>query len=70
MKVIEVLSKNAPIGVRKPALRQVDVRNRDELTMWCRRLGVTPLQLCSVVDRVGSDALDVENALRSSRRAA
>ena len=32
--------------------------------MWCRRLGVTPFQLCSVVDRVGSDADLVQNALR------
>jgi len=55
----------AQIRIRKPAHRNVDIKDRDELMMWCRRLGVTPFQLCSVVDRVGNEVASVKNALRA-----
>ncbi len=53
------------IRVRRPARSHVDIRNRDDVAQWCRRLGVTPLQLCSLIARVGSDALDLQHAMRS-----
>ena len=55
----------AQIRIRKPQLSEVDIHEPDELAMWCRRFGVTPLQLCSVIDRVGTDAQTVQLALRS-----
>jgi hypothetical protein len=55
----------AQIRIRKPAHRNVDIKDRDEMMMWCRRLGVTPFQLCSVVNRVGSEVASVRNALRA-----
>jgi hypothetical protein len=55
----------ARIRIRKPAHHNVDIKDRDELMMWCRRLGVTPFQLCSVVDRVGNEVASVQNALRA-----
>ena len=55
----------ARIRIRKPAYRNVDIRDREEMMMWCRRLGVTPFQLCSIVDRVGNDVASVRNALRA-----
>jgi hypothetical protein len=54
----------AQIRIRKPANRNVDIKDRDEMMMWCRRLGVTPFQLCSAVDRVGNEVALVRNALR------
>jgi hypothetical protein len=54
----------AQIRIRKPMHRNVDIKDHDEMMMWCRRLGVTPFQLCSVVDRVGNDVTSVQNALR------
>jgi hypothetical protein len=54
----------AQIRIRKPMRRNVDIRDPEDIVMWCRRLGVTPFQLCSVVDRVGNDAALVQNALR------
>jgi hypothetical protein len=53
------------ISIRKPARNNIDLRNRDEVTVWCRRLGLTPLQLCSLVERVGSDASNLQHALRT-----
>jgi hypothetical protein len=54
----------ARIRIRKSPHRNVDIKDREEMTMWCRRLGVTPFQLCSVVDRVGNEVASVRNALR------
>jgi hypothetical protein len=53
------------IRIRKPAHHNVDIKDSDEIKMWCRRLGVTPFQLCSVVDRVGNEVVSVQNALRA-----
>ena len=38
---------------------------RDDVSLWCRRLGLTPLQLCSLVERVGNDASNLQHALRT-----
>ncbi len=48
-----------------PKRRKVDIKDRSELMMWCRRLGVTPFQLCSIVDRVGSEVALVQHAIRA-----
>ena len=53
------------IHVRPPMRRKVDIKDRSELMMWCRRLGVTPFQLCSIVDRVGNEVAMVQDALRA-----
>ncbi len=53
------------IRVRKPMRNNIDIRNRDDVSLWCRRLGLTPLQLCSLVERVGSDASNLQHALRT-----
>jgi len=53
------------IHIRKPVRNNIDIRNRDDVTLWCRRLGLTPLQLCSLVDRVGSNASNLQHALRT-----
>ena len=53
------------IRIRKPHRSDVNIHDPQELAMWCRRFGVTPLQLCSAIDRVGTDAQKVEVAIRS-----
>ena len=53
------------IRIRKPVRSQIDIRNRDDVTLWCRRLGLTPMQLCSLIERVGSDASNLQHALRT-----
>ncbi|HEX4480509.1 MAG TPA: DUF3606 domain-containing protein [Rudaea sp.] len=53
------------IRIRKPVRSRIDIRNRDDVALWCRRLGVTPLQLCSLIERVGSDATDLQHAMRT-----
>ena len=53
------------IRIRKPARNNIDIRNRDDVTLWCRRLGLTPLQLCSLVERVGNDTTNLQHALRA-----
>ncbi len=58
------LTPPSQIRIRKPPRRQIDIRNHDDVVMWCRRFGVTPLQLCSVIDRVGNDAAVIESAIR------
>ncbi len=71
MKLMDVVGQHAEevpaaqIRIRKPQRQEVDIRDPHELAMWCRRFGVTPLQLCSVIDRVGTDALTVQSAIRS-----
>jgi hypothetical protein len=55
----------ALIRVRPPMRRKVDIKDRSELMMWCRRLGVTPFQLCSIVDRVDNEVAMVQDALRA-----
>jgi hypothetical protein len=52
------------IRIRKPVRSNIDIRNRDDVTLWCRRLGLTPMQLCSLVERVGSDASNLQHAMR------
>jgi Protein of unknown function (DUF3606) len=54
----------AQIRIRPPMRRKVDIKDRSELMMWCRRFGLTPFQLCSIVDRVGSEVVMVQSALR------
>ncbi len=57
----------SPIGqirIRKPVRSRIDVRNPDDVTLWCRRLGLTPLQLCSLVERVGNETADLQHAMR------
>jgi hypothetical protein len=53
------------IRIRKPVRNHVDIRNRDEVALWCRRLGLTPLQLCSLVERVGADTENLQHAMRT-----
>ena len=53
------------IRIRKPLRNDIDVRNPDDVSLWCRRLGLTRLQLCSLVERVGSDASNLQHALRT-----
>lgn len=53
------------IRIRKPSRSRIDIRNPDDVTLWCRRLGLTPLQLCSLVERVGSDAANLQHAMRT-----
>jgi hypothetical protein len=53
------------IRIRKPVRNRIDIRNRDDVTLWCRRLGLTPLQLCSLVERVGSETSNLQHALRA-----
>jgi Protein of unknown function (DUF3606) len=58
-------STAAAIRIRKPPRSHIDLRNRDDVTLWCRRLGLTPMQLCSLVERVGSDASNLQHAMRT-----
>ena len=53
------------IRIRKPVRNNIDIRNLDDVTLWCRRLGLTRLQLCSLVERVGNDASNLQHALRT-----
>jgi len=53
------------IRIRKPAGNRIDIRDRDDVTLWCRRLGLTPMQLCSLVHRVGNDTASVQHAMRT-----
>jgi Protein of unknown function (DUF3606) len=54
------------IRIRKPARNdRIDIRNRDEVALWCRRLGLTRLQLCSLIERVGNDAVNLQHAMRT-----
>ena len=53
------------IRIRKPRRSHIDIRNRDDVSMWCRRLGLTPMQLCSLVERVGDDSLNLQHAMRT-----
>jgi len=57
-------SPAAQIRIRKPVRNNIDIRNRDDVSLWCRRLGLTPLQLCSLVERVGNDASNLQHAMR------
>ena len=59
------LSSAEQIRIRKPVRNNIDIRNRDDVTLWCRRLGLTPLQLCSLVERVGNDTANLQHALRA-----
>ena len=59
------LSPTGQIRIRKPARNHIDIRNRDDVSLWCRRLGVTPMQLCSLIERVGNDASNLQHALRT-----
>jgi hypothetical protein len=68
METVEQLRRpvtDAQRRARTPARCNVDIKDRDDMMMWCRRLGVTPFQLCSLVDRVGSEAASIELALRA-----
>lgn len=58
-------SSSEQIRIRKPVRNHIDIRNRDDVTLWCRRLGLTPLQLCSLIERVGNDASNLQHALRT-----
>lgn len=58
-------STPAEIRIRKPPRSNIDLRNRDDVTLWCRRLGLTPMQLCSLVERVGNDASNLQHAMRT-----
>jgi len=53
------------IRIRKPVRNQIDIRNRDDVSLWYRRLGLTPMQLCSLIARVGSDTSNLQHALRT-----
>jgi len=53
------------IRIHKPVHSHIDIRNRDDVSLWCRRLGVTPMQLCSLIERVGSDTASLQHALRT-----
>jgi hypothetical protein len=55
----------AQIQIRQPIRRKVDIKDRSDLMMWCRRFGLTPFQLCSIVDRVGNEVVMVQSALRA-----
>jgi hypothetical protein len=56
---------SAQIQMRTPMRRKVDIKDRSDLMMWCRRLGLTPFQLCSIVDRVGDEVAMVQGAMRA-----
>ncbi len=58
-------SAAAQIRLRKPMRTSIDIRNRDDVALWCRRLGLTRMQLCSLIERVGSDASKLQHAMRS-----
>lgn len=58
-------SDSAEIRMRTPMRRKVDIKDRSDLMMWCRRLGLTPFQLCSIVARVGNEVAMVQGAMRA-----
>jgi hypothetical protein len=46
------------------ARQLIDLYDREKIMYWCRRLGATPMQLCSAVEEVGADATVVQRLLR------
>lgn len=52
------------IRIRKPMRSHIDIRDRDDVAVWCRRLGLTPMQLCSLIARVGNDTVNLQHAMR------
>jgi len=43
--------------------RHIDVRDSDQVRLWCRTFGTTPYQLCRAIDRGGSSDASVVKRL-------
>jgi hypothetical protein len=53
------------IQFRGAERHRIDIRNRDDVAQWCRRLGLTPMQLCSLIDRFGNEVATLQHAMRT-----
>jgi hypothetical protein len=64
LEITRSLSGKVLVRRRRVAAAQIELDDPVCVAHWCRELAVTWLELISLIDRVGPNALAVRNALR------
>ena len=59
----------AKVVSARPLMSTINLKEQTSLRFWCRQFGVTPLELCCAVERVGNDPAAVRTHLARRRSA-
>ena len=57
-------ARTVKLSTPEPTRHHIDLSDSAHVTRWCRLLGATPLQLCSAIEKVGTDPTAVQRLFR------